>query len=463
MKPLMKKSHILSVFLLFSIVFVILPGSFALHELNHTEHIQDIHSLLDLIEQRVRDAIEAKDHQLSQVKSHLEQDLNEKQKQYDTAKATLIQEQTRVETQYIDAQEAAQQNYEMATEAAQQMHDKALEDAQDAYGEGLKTVSLREQEYNASALALNDYERYIEMEHERLEQGYNAFHQNMKAELQLIDKIRVLLNAVHSRNVKDVLQHCDNESSYGCRPGMECIDNVCRIYAYSSRSCRTSDECVSGTHCSDAQRCYPSSCKSIKAMDDAAESGMYDIVLEEKKAPDSVFCEMEYRGGGWTMFANIKSGGSQPYPGRENQGSDPDTIPFSRNMNGIQLSEIAVFHNAYQGQEGSQASFSLAQQNSVWDSSRQQLDFELDNGRLCVFSVSGSQYNGNHRAAACNVRRWHVCNENREDTFGIVSQSTGDCADLRRTSSNSGCGSWGLNPFKGDTSTATYGVKFFVR
>lgn len=47
----------------------------------------------------------------------------------------------------------------------------------------------------------------------------------------------------------------------------------------------------------------PTDCKAIKAVDAGAKSGTYKIDPSGKGAPITVYCDMDYEGGGWTVLA----------------------------------------------------------------------------------------------------------------------------------------------------------------
>ncbi len=51
------------------------------------------------------------------------------------------------------------------------------------------------------------------------------------------------------------------------------------------------------------------SCRSIKQTAGDAETGMYWVQADSKKAPEQVYCDMDRHGGGWTLAMNLDTNG----------------------------------------------------------------------------------------------------------------------------------------------------------
>lgn len=289
-------------------VFVFSPLSLA--ATNHTENILDIHTLLDLIEQRVQSALEDKEYHVSIAKSSLSSDLKEKQQFYDQAKEDMIKEQTKVHTKYQDAKQAAENEYDLEKQSAKNLYEQAkqtaheryqskLNDADIIFEQGLESIQQMQQQYNASAEALQSFQEHYETKQQQLEHDLTKFRQHMEAELQLVAKIRNLLDSMHSRSIKGVLEHCD--TNYGCLNHLECVQGSCR--APTGEMCSSTEECKAGNSCV-SSRCVESrSCATILAGSSSAPSGTYTLQNETGELYQA-YCDMETEGGGWTLVVS---------------------------------------------------------------------------------------------------------------------------------------------------------------
>lgn len=210
--------------LLLSLFLLVVPS---LQVTNHTDNILDIHKFLDFIETRINYAIESKTNDITTAKSQLAQEHE--------VKTTNLEE---MHDDYIASKATAIAKYEAAQEAADHEFQQAM-----------AAVKDKEHQLNTTKDALHNFEAYIDSEHDRMDQNLAKFIQNMEAELQLVVEIRTILDALHSRSVKGVLEHCDEQ--YSCRGSLQCVESVC--LAPPKESCEQSNECTPGSICHHSQ------------------------------------------------------------------------------------------------------------------------------------------------------------------------------------------------------------------
>ena len=192
------------------------------------------------------------------------------------------------------------------------------------------------------------------------------------------------------------------------------------------------------------------------------QSGVYRVSFGGDDAPTyRVYCDMTSVDGGWTQIAHIRSHENAPYPGRDHIDVDPDELGHSIDADGFEFSEIALTHNGIDDEDF--AAFEL-DESTTWDSSRQDLRFELDDGTYAIFSLSDAESPGcgDIPATCIGSDNDNCTNQDRDATFGAVSAGTGCCVELSRETSTT-CGGWGAGSAAGDRTWTSAGGRLFLR
>lgn len=211
--------------------------------------------------------------------------------------------------------------------------------------------------------------------------------------------------------------------------------------------------CENGGYCvieNNAGVCkYYNSCKEL-LQNGYFTDGIYKI--QPYQNPIDVFCDMTYDGGGWTLIANVNQNTNAPIPGVNVLGSNYNSVQYSINAHGINFNEIALTFTEL----NQKAKFTL-KNATTWNSGNSDIYFQLNNDRFAVFRRSVT-------TAMCCINSTNVecLNQNRSESFGVVSSGTGACYILN-SSTNSGCGAWGQDPNRGSTIWTIQGGKIFLR
>lgn len=186
---------------------------------------------MDGIQQRIKDALASKNQESEQAISLLEQQL---QKERDTLKALqedYIKDETKAETKKTVGLQDAEAEYQTAKNVVNNQYQEAQEQ-----------LAALQSQIDAQQSQVSSLEDHTNTQTSSIESNLAAFKESMQAELDLVDRIRGILDKLYHREYKALGEHCD--SNFNCLEGLECRNNVCT--AQAGGKCSENSHCISG-------------------------------------------------------------------------------------------------------------------------------------------------------------------------------------------------------------------------